>query len=198
MFNSKSKKGQVQQAFVFIISAIVIIIILLFGYKAIKGTAQAEESIGLLEFETELRNDIELISSEYGTLQTKRYNLPPGYNEICFVDLVNRDMGEIDKPIIKKSVQADLQENIFLFGQDKVPLILYVEDFGLAYAPYYECIESNANIEFKVEGKGNKALVRISNKQVCQTANNSSSCFLLDSVSDSYKSECCQRYGLCC
>lgn len=89
------KKSQTAaQIFVFLFALIVTSAILLFGYNMIKGLLEKEKKTELLMFERELSSEINLISSEYGSIKNLNLQLPSGFTGICFIDSTKVSGGE--------------------------------------------------------------------------------------------------------
>jgi hypothetical protein len=198
----KQKRGQIpSQIFVYILALIIVAMILLFGYKAISNMQKRGEQVVLIQFKTQLKNDVERLSSDYGSVRIGKYKLPSGFDEICFVDLKNVNPSDImNHPIIKDSVESGVKENIFLLGKSNFDSI-YVEDLELSSYPYFSCISSKiGSVELRIEGKGNAAVIKTPPSQkYCQNAQDGGLCDGLDIVFGSgYKSDCCKEYGLCC
>jgi len=200
--HKKTKRGQIpSQVLFYIVALLVISMILLFGYKAIKGMREKEEQIILIQFKTELSNDIKSLSSDYGTIRVKEYELPSEFDEICFVDLGQVDSSEIiNHPRIKDSVESGAKQNLFLLKEDNFEAF-YIENLELSNYPYFSCIQSKTgDVKLKIEGKGNAAVVKTPPSQkYCQNAQDGGLCNGLDIVFyPGYKAECCKEYGLCC
>ena len=198
----KQKRGQISsQIFVYILALIIVAMILLFGYKAISNMQKRSEKVVLIQFKTQLKNDVKQLSNDYGSVRIEKYKLPSGFDEICFVDLKNVNPSDIvNHPIIKDSVESGVKENIFLLGKNNFDT-LYVKDLELSSYPYLSCISSKiGSVELRIEGKGNAVVIKTPPYQkYCQNAKNGGLCNGLDIVFGSeYKSECCKEYGLCC
>lgn len=194
-----SKKGVIQQAFVYALSAIFIIVILLFGYSVLSDVNETTSSAKSIAFKTELTNDIEVLSEKFGAMETNSYSLPDGYTKVCFVEPSRVNTGMIDNQVINDSVRNGLDENMFMFG-DKSLVSMYIDGLSLKYNPYYACRTfSDGQMELKMQGRGNKALLLVANENICKTAEDEGFCSGLDLVIDKgYKSSCCKNYGMCC
>ena len=85
-------RAQIQtQIFVYILSMIVIGLVLLYGYNAIRGFRERQEQVSLIEVENQLKTTIKALSSDYDSIRKEELLLPSGFNMICFVD--NRYLG---------------------------------------------------------------------------------------------------------
>lgn len=166
------KNGQIQtQIFIYILSMIIVGLVLLYGYNAIKGFRERQETVSLIELENQLENTIKAMSSEYGSI--KKQTMPlTGFEMICFVDreLVGRTQVQCTYDanipienhnnqkvrdswsIVEDSIN-DGTANIFLVPDGTVNYKIgniQVEGDGCI------CIEKTGNdVIFRVEGLGN-------------------------------------------
>lgn len=118
------KKGQAQtQIFVYIIALIVIALVLLYGYNAIKGFIGKSEQVNLAQFTTDFNNAIKSQSYEKSSVTKKQIMLPSGYNAFVLVDTskpVNDTQEFADAfPLIYDSWSGGVKQNMFLVGKSK-------------------------------------------------------------------------------
>lgn len=155
-------KSQIGNAFIYIFSAVVIGLILIFGYKYLTRTQEAFEKTELELLKKELSSDIQLMSSDYGSSREVSYNLPQNA-ELCLFDLEKKE--EIlsnekinSYPLIKNSFEANVKKNAFLIGAS-IFEPLYITNMEIG-EPYFYCFKPVAGkISFVIAGKGNKTLV---------------------------------------
>ena len=113
------------QIFVYILTIVLVSFIFVFGYNSIKNVRDRAEQISCLKFENELRNSIESISTDFGSVKRKDLQLCKEYSEVCFVDdnIVSRGSPNfVDStntarpadPIIKNSIADGANKNVFL------------------------------------------------------------------------------------
>ena len=82
------KRGlAISQVFTFIVMALTFALIMIFGYKAIAGFLESVEKVQFVQFKNELEGAFQRISRDYGSVRIEEFHLPPGYEQICFVDL---------------------------------------------------------------------------------------------------------------
>ena len=202
-----SKKGATQQAFVYAVSAIIIIAVLLFGYSTISSLQQTKDSRGEIQFKTKLQNDIEIASQKYGSVNSKSYTIPNGYTKLCFINPENVGTDDIENPIINNSVRNGLKQNVFLFGDNKKPIQLHIKNLRLKFNPYYKCLDVSGKRQFElnIEGGGNKAWIRFVEENVCRNAdeadNPDQACAVLNLHNvggRGYSEVCCAKYQYCC
>ncbi|MBW2989102.1 hypothetical protein KY358_02155 [Candidatus Woesearchaeota archaeon] len=186
--------------FVYLISLFVLAMVLLFGYKAMGSAQRKKDQALLIRFKSQLTSDIRALKGDYGSLRTKFYDLPSGFDELCFVDLQDVDTSYIlEKPLIKDSVTSGINENIFLIGKGRIENI-FVEGLALTNFPYFVCLRPNSGrIKLKIEGSGDKASIKITSITHCKNAEDSGLCSGLDVVfGEGYENDCCEEHGLCC
>jgi len=124
-----NKKAQVfGQVFVLIIAAIVFLLIIFYGYRAITGFTERSEQVALVEFETELESSVKQIAIDYGSVKKLELSLPGKYKQVCFVDLdkvpelpPNNALSE-NYPLVWDSVTSGSPQNVFLIPPSDMPI----------------------------------------------------------------------------
>jgi hypothetical protein len=164
---SKKKAQNVGQIFVYILAIVIVGIILLFGYNAIRDMTKRMNDIGIVDFQKSLESDIKTTTSQYGTLLTKEYQLSNDYKEVCFVRnyfTSNTDSLEITQldnhPLIKDSVESNTAKNTFLI-QNNGQL---AESFQMGTISLgdvdFKCFNvKNSRLTIRMEGKGNHIVI---------------------------------------
>jgi len=90
----RSKKAQIiGQVFIFLLAAVIAILIIIYGYRAITGFTEKTQDITLLNFKTNLEREIRKMASEYGSVKRLDLNLPSNYDKFCIVDLDYQNKG---------------------------------------------------------------------------------------------------------
>jgi hypothetical protein len=154
------KKAQIQsQIFVYILTMLVVGLILLYGYNAIKGFKQKQEDVTMIEVENQLKTLITSASSKYGSIEKAELNLPSAYEKICFAD--NTKLGPTSrldcglsgqpKTIVVDSIKSSTA-NIFLVpdGSKNFKIGKIIVDNGCV------CIgRTGSQTVFRIEGMGN-------------------------------------------
>lgn len=160
------KKGQSHLIPVFILGGIVIVLVFIFGYKAIQGLTSKQETIIRHKIETELRNDIKLISSQYGTARTFSYS-GDKIERICFYDKEPVMKGDNifcptacsdDRDSFKVDITRDTNNNVFIY-EDKIPRSFYIENVRNSCCDFYCAENEGGAISMIIEGKGEYALI---------------------------------------
>ena len=118
-----SKKAQVQQIFIYAIGIVVVGLILVFGYQAVRNLSSQGEQVKAIEFRTQLANDIKGIS--FGDVRIREYPIPQGFDFVCVSDKENFGPGacfpdddfEAKYPIVVDAIKTENKDNIFLGGE---------------------------------------------------------------------------------
>ncbi len=122
---------------------------MIFGYKAIAGFLESGEEVEFVQFKNNLELAVKTIYTEYGSVRISEFNLPPRFQQICFVDmnypftkeeeleLKSKDLTAYDtlKEAQKGRVDTDgnlikgyeaVDQNVFLKPQAAVPIKVYL------------------------------------------------------------------------
>jgi len=153
-----SKTGQMitSEIFVYILALIVTSLILLYGYNAISKMRQQTNTVSGIQLKTDLVNSIESLGYEFGSVEIKKFNVPNGVNEVCFVDIDNADPDSTvfdSYPIIKDSVKGGSKNNVFLLGTSS---IVPIEVGRITVENNFKCIGvvgGKVQITMKATGK---------------------------------------------
>jgi len=104
------KKAQsAEQIFIYIVAIVVVGLIILYGYSAIKGFTQRGEEVEFITLKTGLENSFKSIVSDYGSVKRPDISVSSKYEMICFVDKSRPD-GDIDNTAICNKAIADAQK----------------------------------------------------------------------------------------
>ncbi len=98
--------------FIYVVSLIVMAMIFVYGYTAIKSFFERGEEVLFIQMQTDIRSAIEEVSADYGRVDKKTVSIPGSYDEVYFVDL------DYDDPITPKSLTA-----LCIPGNDYNPII---------------------------------------------------------------------------
>ena len=79
-------RAQVNQAIIYIFAAIMIIIILGFGYKSLAGARESLDIVQLVKLQDDLSRNIKTMSSEFGSFRKFSYAAPQGVTTVCFAE----------------------------------------------------------------------------------------------------------------
>lgn len=156
------KKAQLYgQVFVYVLSLLLISFILIYGYNSIRNFKQKAEQVSCLKFKNDIRNSIESILSDYGSVQRKDLQVCSGYNQVCFVESYQKErsdapQGLID-PIIIDSIKSETGKNTFLMDNTAKDSF-YAGNISVS--PDVMCVNvTRGKVSLRLEGKGNRVLL---------------------------------------
>ena len=157
------KKAQIAgEIFVFILAAVLAILIIAYGYRAIAGFTARTNEIALAELTTKLQSEIRTISSSH---DVKRIDLrlPGKYEKICLIDFSRYSpdsclcrQGCVDyNPIICDAWGTEGYEyNVFLIPIEPIKVSRIEIEEG------YICLKPERNkVSLRLEGLGDRAKV---------------------------------------
>jgi uncharacterized protein (UPF0333 family) len=112
--NKKTKKAQLQLSFGMIVSIILIIFFLVFGFYGIKAFLRFQDSAKAGNFIKELQADVDTVWKSSQSSQTNEYFIPGKYTKVCFVDFSIQAKGK-DSPIYVelRKVKAGSENMVF-------------------------------------------------------------------------------------
>ena len=158
------KKAAISGVFVYAISAIIIILVVYFGYRGITSFSQANEEQVAERLKLQMKSDLSRLSLKYGTSAVLNYPVPKTYSRICFVDLNtehgsqrNTKLEEISY-LMYDSVVEGSQNNAFLLGEEFSGF-----DAGklrVNCTPYVICFNTTrGRVSFRAEGGGDAVVI---------------------------------------
>ncbi|MBW2986520.1 hypothetical protein KY333_04075 [Candidatus Woesearchaeota archaeon] len=149
----KNKKAQmVGQIFVFVVAAIIFILILTYGYRAISSFLDRSEQVALIDFKSDLESSTEVIKRDYGSVRKLNLRVPDKYQELCIVDVNNCDGLEASRPLLYSACLAG-SENVFLVPKQEMPIFL--KDITIKDSRGFVCVPiAGGNTVLRLEGLG--------------------------------------------
>jgi hypothetical protein len=170
------RKGQIiGQVFVLILAAIVFILILAYGYKAIAGIIQRGDDAAFIDFTTNLKTEVSSIILSYGSVKKlELHGLPGRYKEICFITsdaqkaMTGQQETDLDGLALHSSLIYELYEpngaaNVFFIPSAptniKLEHIQAADDQAPTHKWFCEKVDQGS-VTLRLEGLGNS--VRIS------------------------------------
>ncbi|MBI1934905.1 hypothetical protein HYS31_00545 [Candidatus Woesearchaeota archaeon] len=155
------KKSQLYgQVFIYILTLLIISFVLVYGYNAIRNFQDRAEQVSCLRFRNELKNAIELIQSDYGSVRKLALEVCAGYSKVCFVESKETPciltstpcvIQDLD-PIIEDNIRDRTGKNTF-FIDKAVEESYYIG--SISVNPDVHCIKAvNGKISITLEGKG--------------------------------------------
>jgi len=148
------------QLFIYILTILLSSFIIVYGYSTIQNFKQRAEQVACVKFKNDLKNAVDSILNDYGSVIRKDLLLCSGYKQICFIETfeeIDRNNLPTSDPIIKDSILSDAGRNVFFVDQ------VAKESFyagNISVNPDVFCInEINNKISLRLEGKGNYVLL---------------------------------------
>ena len=156
------KSQVIGNVFVYLFSAVVIAMILIFGYKHIYSTKETFKQTELQLLKNDIVSDIKSMASDYGSSREVSYKIPESA-ELCLFDL--EKIGEIlnnEKmslyPLINDSLGSNVKKNAFLISAS-IFEPLYAGEIEIN-EPYFYCFKSaGGKVSFVIEGLGNRTRI---------------------------------------
>ena len=154
------KKAQLYgQVFIYALTLVLISVVLVYGYSAIKNFRQKTEDIVAIKFQRDLRNSVESITNDYGSVSRKEFQLN-GATKICFVE--SFETFDRNNPISNTPLDNIIENSIS--GTDNNIFIIEKSLKNAFFAGRISvdndvlCIKPNNNrIILRLEGKGDHA-----------------------------------------
>lgn len=172
------RKAQLQgQIIIYIFGILVVSLVLIYGYGAVKRFVSQSEEVAFIQFKTDIKGVMYSVASDYGSVKRKQMDVPPDIKEVCFVDLsespLNINNLRNNYPLLYDSwlQQHDdnhFHTNIFLIGKGGVAehfIFAGDDNTGKSYVEVpepsnYDCIPATSGkIRIRLEGKGDRAVV---------------------------------------
>jgi len=162
-----SRRGEIAgQIFIYILALVIVSLIVIYGYKAVRDLHSKSGRVALIEFTTDIQNTLERMSTDYGSVMKKTMAVPSGFDAVCFIDTAEGP-GDTQYRLVDDSWRSGAQANVFLVSKNTVePIFAGDKDTGASYLSVddegekFLCLESvNGRVEFAIRGMGNKAEV---------------------------------------
>lgn len=155
------QRGQILgQVFILVLAALIFILILVYGYRAISQFSNRSEQIALIDFQNSLANAVKAISLDFGSVKRVDLTTPTRYQQLCVL-CTNTDTCTPTQefsdahPLLIESWQGGSQ-NVFLTPLSETPILLdRVEATNGGFCtPIIQ-----GKVSLRLEGKGDHALV---------------------------------------
>lgn len=162
------RKSQLySQVFIYVLSIVLISFILVYGYNAVHNFKKRAEQVSCLKLKNDLRNAVESIISDFGSIKRKDLQLCAGYTQACFVETF-KQLKDIkypkfninpDDPIIKDRIASGEWKNVFLLD-NIAKESFYIGNISIDAGFDVLCLNaSNNKISLRLEGKGDNVLL---------------------------------------
>ena len=156
-----SKKAALQQAFVYIITSIVIIVTLSFGYQSVNWFVGQQEKVNEIEFKTSLEQDIKGLTNEHGSIQKLEYKISNQYSKVCFLDYKNNNGSvEANDPVyVYDIVNMSSGPNVIVVKADKA-ISFQVDRIRLVNDQKVECYDVESGyLKITAKSKGDRIMI---------------------------------------
>lgn len=163
-----TKKSQINQVFIYLISALIIIFVLYYGYTAIIGFSSKQQQIAYATFKAELEKAISGVATDFGTVRIQDIDAPPNYNQVCFVDpsLIGNPGSDAaalqsTSPIMYDSVSSGARNDVFLLPSGSPFYEDNVQVSGPNNQKFFCTDIKYGKVKLRFEGLGNAAKISI-------------------------------------
>ena len=149
---------------VYLLTAVVVFLILTFGYTTILEFKYRSVSGRLSELKVGIESEITVISSQYGSIKYKVFSTPMLLEKVCFVETTANPIDFTGKhPLIEDSVKSGAKENAFFIGKE-IFESTYVGSIIIDHETNINCGEVGQNqTGINFEGRGHSAVISFSN-----------------------------------
>ncbi len=156
------KKAQAYEVLIYVLSALIVGLVLYYGYQAVAGFGEKQKQFQYLQFKTDFENAINTIAPDFGTVRISSISVPSNFLEVCIVDPnkigsppQNLKDQQTKYPLIYDSVNEGVEKNIFPMP-DGEPF--YVKKIQLE--ANFNCFPViQGHIKLRLEGLGDRAKI---------------------------------------
>ena len=161
----RRKKAQtISQVFVIIVSAFVLILIILWGSKAITTFGERTNDAKLVDFTNTLKQDVERVAYQRGTVKKVELIIPTGHTSVCFtknIEIKTKTNIPPGMPPLVYERAKKTEQNVHLIPPTEITITLK----NMTVPEGWECIPvEDGRITLRAQGTG---------REVCVTAWNS-------------------------
>ncbi len=162
----RTTRSQIQsEVFLYILGAIILSLIILFGYRAVRDLINTGNQVQITSLEADLSSKVREISTSIYTVRRLQVGIPSGYTEVCFVDSDAIGAGRTlpdAPPLVRTSVETKIRKNVFLVPPGSVSFDAGEIEVSRVTTPptYFDCIPvSGGIIILRLEGLGNRTRI---------------------------------------
>lgn len=164
-------RAQINQSIIYIFVSIIIIIILVFGYRSLTGARESLNKVQLAKMQDELGRDINAMSAEFGSFREFSYDAPEGVTTVCFA----RDPAELSRPpfapgcggacgevssnSIGAYIESEPDKNVFLLSTTLLKSIK-IEKLSTGCCDYKCYGTTGGRLNIVIEGMGDRAMIK--------------------------------------
>lgn len=165
----RRNKGQAQMVFVFILVAVIIGMIVLFGFMGIKKITESSQDVVKSQLVNNLRSKLDSVRRMRGSSESFEHNVPGGVNRICFVRSCSDNCGSVyggaEYTSIKQYQGTEPQKNFFLMDGGIVNEALSLEQINVTEDSGVSCQNITRELKLRVTGQGDKVLINASKNE---------------------------------
>lgn len=161
----RRSKGQTQMVFVFILVAVIVGMIVLFGFMGIQKITESSQDVVKSQLVNNLRSKLDDVRRMRGSSDSFEHNVPGAVNKICFVNSCSGDCDVYDDAeytSIKQYKGTDPQKNFFLMKDGIVNEALSLKKIEVTDDSGVSCQNINRKLELRVTGQGDSVLINTS------------------------------------
>jgi len=162
-----SKKSSIYAVFIYAISAVIVILILYFGYRGVTGLQKADQQSTMEKLQLRMKADMSQMSIRYGSTGYFSYPVARGYTKLCLVDLTvtgvnitarNNYISSNNYTLISDSI-ATATKNAFILGDTFIAVD--VGRMSINCSPFVYCINAtHGKFTFLAEGEGDSVMIK--------------------------------------
>ena len=160
--NSRNNAQVMNQVVVYVLAALIFILILGYGYKAINSFIEKGRVVQFDVFKSSLETEVESIRRDYLSERTAELSLPPDFTTLCVVDSVESGLLQTSHPLLFGSWLTG-SENVFLLPVHKqlAPLKLpNIEVYDAQKRRGYFCLDQvRGIISLQLQGLGDRVKI---------------------------------------
>jgi len=147
-------KAQAGDAIKYLIIAVVMIAIILFGYYSLQKIQVKICHTELAKFELSLKDLDTTVKA--GSVSEKSFDIPCNADEVYFFDLNEPPAPEVMEslPLMKDSVLSKAQKNVFLIKDNEIVESLYIGNLSLSHPSYLCIVPQYEKMSLFIEGNG--------------------------------------------
>ena len=158
-----SKAQLIGQVFTFVLAGLVFILIISYGYKAVRYFIERQEQVVLVDFRTDLEIAVDGVKRDFQSVRKVQLRLPSKYFGVCFFDYQRCQSLERAQLVTQQTIDVSWaveackggSQNVFIVPRVGEPLDLP----DIEIPDGFVCIPNIDGITFRLEGTGRKAKV---------------------------------------
>ncbi len=158
-----SKAQSVGQVIVFMLSLIVFLFILAFGYKYINLVMEKQDLISVIDFKHSFINEVKSLKPRFDSVETLNFNFPGTFSEVCVVDPEDSADLKINRPYYH-ALWSTGMENVFFYPKQAIPIS--VKDIKVDNG--YCCFDVSRGVKLRFQSLGSNVKVSPESLGACK------------------------------